>query len=128
MVGSRISAKAVHITNLAECVRRYGKNKKTKVLYGTVVENLSAQNNPNTRRIKNIIVGDFDLSRGTIKRASLNIRSLKAVDSVPITEDGNILPITPPGAPAEDDIGVVKAVVANDDAEVDEVVLASANE
>ena len=64
VVGSRISAKAMHITNLAECARRYCKNKKTKVLYGTVVDNLSTQNKPNTRRIKNIIVGDYDLGGG----------------------------------------------------------------
>ena len=124
MVGSPISAKAMHVTNLAECARRYGKNKKTKILYGTVVEHLSTQNNPNTRRITNTIVGDYDLGGGTIKRASLNIRSVKAYDPVP---PADVPPLPPPGNPAEDDNGAVEAVVANDDAEVDAVVLAPAD-
>ena len=76
VVGSRISAKAMHVTNLAECARRYGANKKTKVLYGTVVEHVSQRNNPNSRRVTNIIVGDFDLGGGVLKQASLNIRSV----------------------------------------------------
>ena len=47
VVGSRVSAKAIHVTNNAECARRYGANRKMNVLVGTVVEVISTQNNPN---------------------------------------------------------------------------------
>ena len=115
VVGSRISAKAIHVTNLAECARRYGANKKTKVLYGTVVEHVSQRNNPNSRRVTNIIVGDFDLGSGVLKQASLNIRSVKAVEPPPVPE----MP--------HDNEEVAAAVIVPDGAVLDNVILDASN-
>ena len=116
VVGLRISAKAIHITNLAECARRYGANKKTKVVYGTVVEHISQKNNPTSNRITNIIVGDYDFGDGVIKRASLNIRSVKLCDPIVVPE----IPESPvqPVDGNEDIERVVEAEIVedNDDA------------
>ena len=79
LVGSRISAKAIHITNLAECTRRYGCFKKTKIVYGTVLEHISTQKNKKSTRITNMIVGEFDLVGGFMKRASLHLRGVNLV-------------------------------------------------
>jgi hypothetical protein len=37
VVGARVHAKALHVTAIAECHRRYGTNAKTKFVNGTVV-------------------------------------------------------------------------------------------
>ena len=36
IVGSMVEAKACHVTNLAECSRRYGSNSKTKRVQGII--------------------------------------------------------------------------------------------
>jgi hypothetical protein len=36
VVGARVHAKAIHVSNLAECARRYGALKSTKMVAGTV--------------------------------------------------------------------------------------------
>ena len=36
IAGSMVEAKACHVTNLAECARRYGSNSKTKRVQGVV--------------------------------------------------------------------------------------------
>ena len=36
-IGTKIETKAVHVTSLAEGSRRYGANKKTRILVGTVL-------------------------------------------------------------------------------------------
>ena len=33
-----MDTKAMHVTSLADCSRRYGANKKTRILVGTVLE------------------------------------------------------------------------------------------
>jgi hypothetical protein len=38
IVGSVVHAKAIHVTNEAECGRRYGRNKSTKLVQGHVSE------------------------------------------------------------------------------------------
>ena len=37
-IGTKIETKAVHVTSLAECSRRYRANKKTGIIVGTVLE------------------------------------------------------------------------------------------
>ena len=115
MVGSCVSTNAIHITNLAQFTRRYGDNKKTKVLFGTAVELISTQNNPNTTQKKKIVVTDYDLGSGIIKWASINIRSVKAVDAEIIANvdindvvptNGIVIPnvaIDPPGIATTDE-------------------------
>jgi Transposase IS4 len=84
IIGSIVTAKACHITSLAECARRYGSNKSTKTLDGVVTEVVVVLNDKNNRTTTNIIA---DYSFGDcIKRASLNIRCIKAKQSVSIDE------------------------------------------
>ena len=37
-IRTNMDTKAVHVTSLAKCFRRYGANKKTRILVGTVLE------------------------------------------------------------------------------------------
>jgi hypothetical protein len=92
VVGSKVHAKALHVTNLAECSRRYGAGKKTKLLSGTVLEAKETQKEGNSR-MSWFITADYDLGGGDIKRAQLNIRSVKSGE---IPSDG---PLAPPAKP-----------------------------
>jgi hypothetical protein len=38
VIGAAISAKAMHVSNLAKCMQRYRSNKRMKMLLGTFVE------------------------------------------------------------------------------------------
>ena len=38
VIGNTVYAKAIHVTNQSECARRYGPNKKSKLLKGVVLE------------------------------------------------------------------------------------------
>ena len=77
VVGNIVIAKACHITSLAECARRYGANKQTKTLEGVVVDVIVERSDPGKKGATKI-VADYDLGGGVIKRASINIRSIKA--------------------------------------------------
>jgi hypothetical protein len=85
IVGARVNAKALQVSNLAECTRRYGSNAKTKRVGGTVVsfELLSL---PGKARKSCFITADYDLGGGVVKRCRLNIRSLSAGDITTSTE------------------------------------------
>ena len=37
-IRTNINTNDVHVTSLAECSRRYGENKKTIIIFGTVLE------------------------------------------------------------------------------------------
>ena len=37
-IGTKIDTKAVHVTSLAKCLRRYRVKKKTRNIFGTVIE------------------------------------------------------------------------------------------
>jgi Transposase IS4 len=113
VVGSRVSAKACHVTNLAECARRYGANKQTKVVQGTVLS-CEATVNSKTHRSSWFVVAEYDLGGGTLKKARLNIRSVKAVvDDVIVAPTDAVVaaavgepeaaaPQTPPKNPVDD--------------------------
>ena len=103
VVGGRVQAKALHVSNLAECARRYGAHKGTKVLMGIVVE-VSNVVNPTSHRTSTFITADFDLGGGTIKRARLNIRSVKADPLLPVP------PPLPPVAPTPTTTPVILAL------------------
>ena len=72
IVGSKVHAKALHVTNNAECSRRYGAGKTTKRLQGTVVQAQETQKRGNSR-LSWFITADYDLGGGDMKRAVLNI-------------------------------------------------------
>jgi hypothetical protein len=82
VIGGRVQAKALHVSNLAECSRRYGANKGTKVVFGTVVDVIHVVN-PATNRTSTFIVAVYDLGGGTMKETRLNVRSVKAAPPPP---------------------------------------------
>jgi hypothetical protein len=80
-IGGLIEAKAIHVTSEAEqCSRRYGANKKTKIIPGVIVSITNVQN-PENGRTTTSVTADFDLGGNSIKRATLNIRSIKVRSS-----------------------------------------------
>ena len=72
----RIVAKATHVTSLAECTRRYGRNNKSKMINGKVLSlyNKKTATGRNSRHVRVL----FDLGGGSTKVADLNIRSIQA--------------------------------------------------
>lgn len=94
-IGSRVKAKAIHVSNLAECARRYGKNKLIKVVFGTVLEVINSVN-PTSNRASMYITANYDLGGGTMKEAKLNIRSVKAA---PLELDAPDPYSSPPDSP-----------------------------
>jgi hypothetical protein len=87
-IGAFVEALAHHVTNLAECARRYGSQAKSKIVPGNVVESRQErmQSATNAGRMRSSIVADHELVGSTIKRSVLNIRS---VNSVERTEEGH---------------------------------------
>jgi hypothetical protein len=77
VIGSSVHAKAVHVTNKAECSRRYGSRMKLKMLPGTVVEVHNSVTKQNGRT-STFLTCDFILCGDVTKRSTLNIRSVKA--------------------------------------------------
>ena len=76
-IGTKIETKALHVTSLAECSRRYGANKKTRILVGTVLEVEIGTKADALGRRRNFVVARFDLGGGDMKGATINIRSVK---------------------------------------------------
>jgi Transposase IS4 len=77
-IGSIVEAKACHVTSLAECARRYGAQKSTKYVGGVVVDVIKSRNS-SCLRTKTMVTADFSLGGGTVKRATLNVRSIRSV-------------------------------------------------
>jgi hypothetical protein len=102
VIGGRVQAKALHVSNLAECSRRYGANKSTKMLLGTVVEVTNVVN-PTSHRTSTFVTADYDLGGGTMKQTKLNIRSVKAAPPPPVP--------LPPAEPPPAAVAVVPAPV-----------------
>ena len=75
IVGNIVHAKAIHVTNLAECARRYGSKKKTKKLRG-VVQNVIFSNDLGRRRTN--IVATYQLGGNVENNITLIIRSVVA--------------------------------------------------
>jgi hypothetical protein len=111
IVGSKVHAKALHVTNNAECSRRYGAGKTTKRLPGTVVESKEVHK-PGNSRVSWFITADYDLGSGDMKRAVLNIRSVKSgiipsgIPLVPPVPPALAIPIPAPPDSSRDCIGL----------------------
>ena len=75
IVGSVVHAKAIHVTNEAECGRRYRRNKSTKLVQGHVAEVHNGLSR--TGRSQCFLTCDFDFGLCVSKRKKLNIRSVK---------------------------------------------------
>jgi hypothetical protein len=105
VVGNKVSCKARLVTHISECSRRYGANAFVQIVYGVVIETVIERKDGKTRGQK-MVIADYNLGSGTIKRAKVNIRNLLHVPDV-----------------------VAEAVPANDNMEVDnDVVAAIVNE
>ncbi len=76
IVGSVVHAKAIHVTNKAECGRRYGRNKSTKLVQGHVSEVHNGLSR--TGRSQCFLTCDFDFGLGVSKRKKLSTRSVKS--------------------------------------------------
>ena len=78
-INNRIVAKAIHVTSQSECSRRFGSNAKVKLVTGTVI---GVVNKPTaTGRSSWHVKGRFDIGGGTMKVATLNVRSVKMAPS-----------------------------------------------
>ena len=81
--GTKIENKAVHVTSLAECVRRYGANKKTRILVGTILEMKIGTKATALGRRMTFVVAISNLGRGAMNVATINIWSVKLHTSEP---------------------------------------------
>ena len=91
-VGAIVYAKAMHVTNIKECSRRYGSNAKTKEIRGIVTDVVNKRNEK-TNRSSTFVCAIFDLDDDTKKRVELNIRS---VHSAPTSGSSDPLNMPPP--------------------------------
>ena len=76
-IGTNIDTTAVNATSLAECLRRYGANKKIRILVGTVLEVKIGPKATELGRRRTFVVIKYDLGGGSTKVATINIRSVK---------------------------------------------------
>jgi Transposase IS4 len=75
VVGNVILAKAIHVTNEAECARRYGREKSTKMLEGTVLR-VKVDVAAVTNRRSTKVVARYHLGGDVYKEKALLIRNL----------------------------------------------------
>ena len=74
IVSSMVEVKACHVTNLAECSRRYGSNSKMKRVQG-IDTHVEVIKNSTTNRTTTFVMAAYDLGGMTICLCRLNIRS-----------------------------------------------------
>jgi hypothetical protein len=76
--GTLVEVRAMLFMSNAECGRRFGSNKATKVLRGTVIscKKLSTSSGKTSQTLVTI---DFDLGEGEKKRVTTGLRNVKAV-------------------------------------------------
>ena len=105
IIGRRIYAKAIHVTALAECARRYGSRSKSKEVVGTVLEYIDRKTK--TNRKSTYVKAMYAPGGGNLKTVELNIRSvLKELrdpqDFVPEIRQEPGEPLAPPIPPPLD--------------------------
>ena len=81
IIGRRIYEKAIHVTALAECARRYGSQSKSKEVEGTVLECIGKKTKTNRSSTHVKVV--YTLGGGTFKTVELNIQSVLKAPSDP---------------------------------------------
>ncbi len=90
IVGKIVRAKAIHVTNEAECERRYWRNKSTKLVQGHVAEVHNGQSRTGCSQY--FLTCNFDFlfgGGGVSKKKKLNIRSVK-LGPPPVAANSNI--------------------------------------
>jgi hypothetical protein len=75
VIGNCVLAKALHVTNEAECARRYGREKKTKILEGYVVS-VTITKSTKTNRTSKTIEANYHLGGGVYKQKALCLKSV----------------------------------------------------
>ena len=83
-IRTKIYTKAVHVTSLAKCSRRYEVNKKTGILVGNVLEVKIGPKATALGMRRTFFVAKFYLCGGNMKVATINIRSVKLHTPEPI--------------------------------------------
>lgn len=78
VVGNVVLAKAMHVTNESECGRRYGREKKTKMLEGTVLL-VTITRSETTKRCATTILANYHLGGGTYKEKALLVRNIRTI-------------------------------------------------
>ena len=76
-IGTNVYTKVVHVTSLAECLRRYRANKKTRIIVDTVLEVGIGPKATAFGRRRTFVVVRFYLGGGAMKVATINIQSVK---------------------------------------------------
>ena len=76
-IRNKIETKAVHVTSLAECSRRYGANKKTIIIVGTILEVEIGLKATALGRQRTFVVARFNLGGGDMKMTTINIQNVK---------------------------------------------------
>ena len=76
-IGTKVNTKSLHVTSLAEFSRRYGANKKIRILVGTVFEVEIGLKATALGWRRTFVVARFYLGRGDMKVAAINIRRVK---------------------------------------------------
>ena len=93
IVSSMVEAKACNVTNLAECLRCYVSNNKTKRVQG-IMTHVEVIKNSTTNRMTTFVTAAYYLGGTTICPCRLNIRSVKVVltpTAVTVTTAGGAL-------------------------------------
>ena len=78
IVSSMVEVKACHVMNLAECLRHYDSNSKTKRFQG-IMTHVEVIKNLTTNRMMTFMMAAYNLGGRTIHPCRLNIQSVKAV-------------------------------------------------
>ena len=76
-IWTNIETKAVHVNSLAECLRRYRANNKTRILVFTVLEVEIGPKATVLGRGRTFVVATFDLGGEYMKVATINMRIVK---------------------------------------------------
>lgn len=80
--GNLVEARAVSVTNVKECQRRYGADSHTATVHGVIVDVIE-QRHPTTGRTTKKVSVDFDFGDNVHKKKTLGIRLLKHITAVP---------------------------------------------
>jgi hypothetical protein len=77
-IGGKVTAKACHVVHLSKCAQRYGINKHSKRLVGTVLDVTTTPVSVSTGRTSTLITTVYDFGESLFKEKTLNIWSVKA--------------------------------------------------
>jgi hypothetical protein len=77
-IGGKVMANACHVVHLSKCARRYGVNKHSKRLVGTVLDVTTISVPVSTGCTSTLITTVYDFGESLFKEKTLNIWSVKA--------------------------------------------------